>query len=228
MKVVISVLFIAICATLWIFRGYVHFGQQLQLIKHDVVYKEDTASHWRDEYNREHAKNISLVEDRSTAEILHSKEISQAASAVHAKDKQIEGLQRLLTDVKGQFTADIDTVRHGEITKQFNYADSFSKFSGKEVANKEIMQYDIRVPVILNAYWKRPHEIIGIGFGKREHYIDGYSTNPNVHIDSLSNIRILQKEPGRFGIGPYAGIATDGLSIRPSVGIALTFSLIRF
>ncbi len=227
-------LFVSACTSLWFLRGYIHFGKVQKEIKHDIVYSNSNTEHWIGEYNREHAKASALEEDRATANALHSKEIHQAALDIGQKDKQIEGLQRLVAKLKGSFTEPVDTTKRGDTTSSFVHTDSFSKFNGVIVNNKETITYDINVPVVLNPYWKRAHHFLGIQYGNIEHYIDGHSDNPNVHLDSLSDIRILQKRPGRFGIGPYLGIPVnenifkENVFKNVSIGVALTYSLIRF
>jgi hypothetical protein len=197
-------------------------------ISFDVKNQKDTTTHWRDDFNNEHARNIALQESIQTMKALHGEELSHAAQLLKVKQKQIEGLQKIVATVHGSFTEQVDTTRRGDTTATISHNDEFSTFTTATVDNMESINYKIRVPIVLAPYWQRKHKFCGIRYGKIEHFIDGYSTNPNVTIDSLSDIRIIQKNPGRFGIGPYVGMEFDGSKFRPSVGFSVHYDIVRW
>lgn len=228
-KVALALFLGAIFVSLLFAKGYISIHANNRIIKQDVKVSVDTTSHWIDVYNEEHAKNIALQEDAKTANELHGAEIKKAANDIRVRDKQIEHLQQIVVQYKGGFISQIDTSNiKGDTSGRFDHKDQYSSFSGVVVGSKAAVKYSITIPVELTAYWKRSHTFLGIGYGRIEHYIDGHSANPNAHLDSLQDVRILQKQPSRFGIGPYVGVSLTDNYFKPSVGIALTYSLIRF
>lgn len=52
--------------------------------------------------------------------------------------------------------------------------------------------------------------------------------NPNVRITGMQGVKVGSSAPGRFAIGPYIGFGYDGSGWKPSIGVSLQYSLIRF
>jgi hypothetical protein len=225
-KVIIAGIMISI-AILFI-NGYFDGKNKLKELKSGIKNEGDTTTHWHDLYNTEHATNVSLHEDLQTAKVLHEKELSEAATRLGLKDRQIQNLNKFVATLQGSFTATIDTKRRGDTTASTVHIDPFSTFSTFTIGDRETVNYKIRVPIHLTQYWKRPHSFIGVRYGVPINYIDGYSTNKNVTIDSMTNVRILAKVPGRWGAGPYIGLGTTGVGFTWSVGVSVHYSIIRW
>lgn len=224
---IIATIILVIMAVLFM-NGCFDKKQVIKKLTNGIQHKDDTTTHWRDLYNTEHATNVSLQEDLQTTRILHKKELSEAATRLNVKDKQIENLNRFVATLQGSFTAPVDTTRRGDTTASTFHIDPFSTFNTFTIGNRETVNYKVRVPIHLTQYWKRPHSFLGIKYGDPVNFIDGYSTNKNVTLDSISNVRILTKPPGRWGAGPFLGFGTTGERFTWAFGLSVHYSLIRW
>jgi hypothetical protein len=227
LHVTILLAVIAVLGILFV-TGYFDKKQAVQQLTTGIKRKDDTTTHWRDLYNTEHASNISLQQDLQTTRIIHEKELKEAAVRLNVKDKQIQNLNQFVATLQASFTAPVDTTRRGDTTASTIHVDPFSVFNTFTIGDKQTVNYKITVPIRLTQYWKRPHSFLGIRYGDPVNYIDGYSTNKNVRIDSLSNVRILAKPPGRWGVGPYFGYGTNGTGFTWNAGFSIHYSLIRW
>lgn len=220
-------LIVGLIATFFVI-GFEQMEKERKQITTGITHAEDTTTHWRDDFNQEHAKNISFQQNLDVVKLLHQDELQKAADLLKVKQKQIENLNRVVATLKGSFTAQVDTTRRGDTTASTIHTDSFSTFTTTTVGDQEAVTYKIRVPIHLTQYWERPHSFLGIKFGDPVHYIDGWSDNTNVTLDSLSNVKILTKPPGRWGAGPVVGFMTTGGRFSWSVGVGIHYSLIRW
>lgn len=229
-KILMFAAIAAVFIALWMSRGYIHFGEIVSQAKQAVIYKGDTTTHWRDEYNREHAKNKVLQQSFESAQITHKKEIHAAAVLAGVKDKQIEGLMDYVVTLHGQLVGNVDTTQRGDTTSSFHVSDEFSDIFGFALNDtQQVVNYNMVAPVSWSAYWQRRNVFLGIRYGNIEHFIDGYSTNPNVRLDSISNVQILTRGPGRWGAGIQCGYGTmDSRNFGPYVGIGVTYNFIRW
>lgn len=173
-------------------------------------------SYWVDRFNTEHASKVVIQGDLNTVKITEGKELDEASQRLQIKDRQIEGMQRAVASVKGKFTT---KVVHDSNLIFVAYRDSNFTETATVTGDNVAVDYTVKVPIYLTQYWKRPWFL-----GKKVHYVDGYSGNPNAHITNLQSVKIT-KDPGRFGIGPFIGISSD---LKPAIGISLHYSLIRF
>lgn len=226
--VIIPVLLIVALILAFIFtkldQGLKESGQ----IKNEITHFKDTTTHWRDDFNREHAMNISFQQDLAVVKLLHDDELNKASDMLKVKQKQIENLNKVIATIHGSYIVKVDTVRRGDTIYSTVYKDSFSTFQTATIGDQEAVTYNVQVPIHLTQYWKRPHSFLGIKFGDPVHYIDGWSDNKNVTLDSLSNVRILTKPAGRWCAGPVVGLMTTGGRLAWSMGIGITYSLIRW
>lgn len=221
------ILIVALVAT-FVVIGVQEMRKQRQQVFHEVKHENDTTTHWRDKYNTEHANNIALQENLHTAQALHEQALAEVADRLQIRQKQVEGLQKMVATAKGRIVTIVDSSRRGDTTASFIAQDPFTTISGATVGNHEEVAYSVRVPIVLTPYWKRPYKFLGLEFGRIEHYIDGYSTNPSVVLDSLQDIRILSKQPGRWGAGPFVGLMYNGNNFAPVLGLGITYTLIRW
>ncbi len=190
---------------------------QLHHAERNAKMFDSVAQYTYDQYKTEHARKEVIESDLKTVKITEARELDEASQRLQVKERQIEGLQKVVAKVKGSFSTKVihDTVG----TVIVEYKDSNLTATARVVNDDVQVDYSINVPIHLTQYWKRPWFL-----GKKTHYADAYSTNPNAHITNLKSIKI-SKEPGRFGIGPFFGIGYD---LKPTFGISLQYSLIRF
>lgn len=186
------------------------------VISYAAKHTSDTDTHWFDQYKSEHDKRVAVEGSLNELQVSYEADIDTATKRLQIGKRQIEGLQNLLANATGNFTA---VVIHDTDVQKFYYKDSSIQEHAVISDDTAHISYDVTLPIHLAQYWHRPWLL-----GKKTHYVDGYSDAPNVHITDLKSIRVGGKEPGRFGVGPYVGISLNG----PSIGIALTYSLLRF
>ena len=212
-------LFIACCALLTIsiisLRTCQAEKNALQVSSFNAKHANDSVKYWIDKSGIEHAQALEMEGKYDELANSYAGDMDAAAGRLQIKDRQIDGLQNAIANVKGGFSV---KVIHDTTAETFYYRDSSMQETATITDDTAHVSYDVTVPVHLTQYWHRTWL-----FGKKTHYVDGYSENPDVHITNLQSVRIL-KEPGRWGLGPYIGVSLNG----PSLGIALTYSLIRF
>lgn len=204
-------------------RGYIGSRRIINQITNNNKHQSDTvteADTWHDRWKTEHAEKVAIQGTLKSLEITDAAQLDVATQRVQIQRRQIEGLQKVVVDLKGKFTSEIIRDSTGTHIK---YKDSTISAIATVVGDSVDVEYSVTAPIFLTQYWKRKWLL-----SKKTHYVDGYSTNPNVHITNLQSIRINSVEPGRFGVGPYLGIGYDGVSFKPSLGICISYSLFRF
>jgi hypothetical protein len=218
---ILSILFAAtVIVAVFAIRGCVTAHKAIDQAMANGAHQSDTvAQHWYDRWKTEHSEKVAIQGTLQAVELTNMAQLDEATKRVQIQRRQIEGLQKVVATVKGRFTT---TVIRDTDRVYIAYQDSTISAMATLTGDSVNVDYDVTVPIYLTQYWRRKWL-----FGRKTHYVDGYSSNPNAHITNLQSVRINAKEPGRFGVGPYVGVNYDR-GFKPSIGICLTYSLIRF
>ncbi|CAB4126478.1 hypothetical protein UFOVP74_32 [uncultured Caudovirales phage] len=175
--------------------------------------------YWADEYGREHSTVQQLQVDNG----LLADSIRSIAKLEGVKPKQVEGATDVqaitINDYQVHLHTGTDGNKYGSFTTGFKHV-------AYELEGDTLMVKDTgKIDIALRYYWRRPNKFLFWRYGRPEHYCDAYSTDDSMRRITVASMRIRPKQPGRFGAGPYVGIDVLG---RPSVGMAINYSLIRF
>jgi hypothetical protein len=218
-QTIILVLLVGLAAVACLgIRGCINANKVITQSTANGKQQSDTvAQHWHDRWKSEHAEKVAIQGTLQAIEITNAAQLDQATARVQIQRRQIEGLQKVVASINGQFNAKVirDT-DHVYIAYRDSTVTALATLTGDSVN----VEYSVTVPIYLTQYWKRKWFL-----GRKTHYVDGYSTNPSAHITNLQSIRINAKEPGRFGVGPFLGVTTEG---KIGVGICVSYSLFRF
>lgn len=159
---------------------------------------EDSSRYYKDQYGAEHAVNQQIIGNRKDLELFYNKRIDSLCKRISIKQKQLKDMAKLMAQVHGSFVAPLrpvaksatihDTIP-GEPTawegSRFNWQDSFLTVNGF-VNDYEVKAfYSMEMPISITTYWKRRWFL-----GKKRYYIDGFSSNNNVHLTGLSGVKI--------------------------------------
>ena len=161
----------------------------------------DTAVHYRDMYNREHAEKLLIQGNAAQIELFYKQREDSLAKVLKIARRQIQGMYGARTVVSGSFTTAVDEIPTFKVDeagnggspvvtditsiRHFEYQDSFLMEEGWVSDSSAMVNYRVLVPVTITSYWKRSWWL-----GRKKYYVDGYSDNPNVRISGLEGVQI--------------------------------------
>lgn len=187
--------------------------------------------HYTDDAGNDHAVKPVADADLYALVDQYQKIIDSQAALLKVKPKAIKQVAAVGTvttatikksdpvSVNGT-AADYETPCHDDLTFQDDWANIKVK---KDSEGSWSVDYKTKDSVVLTQYTRKK------GWFKKELYLDGYSLNPHTTITGLSNIKITEGTPRRFGIGPTLILTTsDGKRWRPVIGVGIQYNLIRF
>lgn len=191
--------------------GHSHVEPSKPLLRDSIWY-------WHDKYNQEHARS-----ENQAVEMSVMKDTIQAISdRLNIKAKQVEGQQHITGAGTGTFIGNLWPVVGGS---KFEIVSPYHRMTGMVKDSFIVINRLDSIVIDITPYWQRSKRFLGISYGRIRHYVDVTSPDTTLHLTGVSSWHIQQKQPGRFGIGPYVGIDTK---LRPAAGIAFTYSIIRF
>ena len=188
-----------------------------------VKMHRDTITQLRDANGIMHSRIQDDIIEHGTFQILYEDSVQKLAELLQIKSKQIEGLEHVAAQKRTSYSMPVNW--NGIKSGSFSYSSPYIKLSGTIDSEKLAITDTISVSVDITPFWQRKNKLFGIRYGKIQHFVDVSSPDPDVAITNIGRVTIKAKEPGRFGVGPYVGIDVAG---KPSVGISLHYSLIRF
>lgn len=194
-------------------------------IERIVQIRDDSISYWKDKYNQEHAEKRIAQGQIEELQLVYGPLIDTVKEMLGIQASAIKNLSAVGITNSGQITARVDTY-YVDSTRHlaFNYNDKWLDIKGS-LSDLARLKYTSRDSLIVTAYTKKKGFL---GLGKRETYIDAYSLNPNSRITGLTGLMVLKERQKRFGLGPFVGIGWSGNGIVPTVGIGLSYDLIKF
>lgn len=184
---------------------------------------------WKDKYNKEH---FLLEKERLNKEVFE-RQADSMARLLNIKSKQIKQVSHIKTQVvlseKLKTIYKTDTIKIGEKSQVINYTD----FTFKD------NWIDIRGNVGKNdsIYIKGSDTLIRVDYvkrkwllGRKRYYTDFSNKNPYIHIKGLKEVELVRKREN-WSVGPFVGIGLiygHKVEFKPTVGVSLQYSLIRF
>ncbi len=178
--------------------------------------------HYQDASGRDHAVKQEVQASRDVVQIAYRNELDSIKAILKVKDKQIEGL--IIAGTRTEATVPLQSmpVPGDTCSYDFSYSDRFFSADGR-AGHNSYLHYIVTDSLVFVPYWKRSWAL-----GRKTHYVDAFSYNPNVRITGLDAARVIAREPGRIGLGPFVGYGYDGQRWRPTAGISFHYSIIRF
>ena len=226
-----------VIAGLFVFGLFFKFWLDEKQVASDVVTGAVAPAkpvfHWVDIDGKDHATQEEAAISSAAARMLHRDQMDSIARMHNIKPRDIISYRDIYINDTGLVNALIDSLNRlkgkgivvagktvDTVERSFEYADNYIWMRG--LVGKKIVQvsYDLDDTLNLVTYSKKKWFL-----GRKRLYFDASLQNPNAYIRGMQGVKIAERLPGRFGIGPYIGIGTNG---RPSAGLALTFSIIRF
>jgi hypothetical protein len=195
-----------------------------QVIALPIQNPNDSTSHYRDLYNRDHAEHQQAIADIKTLKAYYPHIIDSVCKSLDIKSNALQSLAAIGMHSDNTVQILIDTVYVDSSHKQalrLKYDDRWITLRGTISDNPEI-HYTTYDSLIITSYRKKT------GWFKHAVYVDAYSLNPHSRIDGVTGIKVDQVIDKRFGIGPYIGYGYDGQRFRPSIGLSVNYSLIKF
>ncbi len=200
------VVFLCLC----LFTMLVLYSKKPKEIAKIIRIESDSLYYYKDRFNNENAQKEQIQGTIDELRITNKKQIDDLKNRLGVKDRQIQSLNetifyestKIVSPLKFHDTIIIPTTKteKGQVLvgTTFGYKDSCIKVLGLLTKDSVKLWYDSKVTVDFDMYWKRPHKILGIAYGKPVHYIDGYSPNKNVHIVGLNSIYVKPKTPSKL------------------------------
>lgn len=218
--IVAALVIVAILA----FRSCKRNKEQTADVNEIIKIQRDTVHHWTDKEGRDHGR-VQLAEaDAATLRALYPA-MDEMMRTMKIQQKQIQALTAMSVRTSGEVVPTVDTVVINDKAYQhFVYEDSYLKLDGI-LDETPLIKYEIFDSLTVATFSKRKGFL---GLGKKEIFVDAYSTNPNAHIKGLTGLRVASEPAKRFGVGPCVSFGYNGHEWQPSVGVSLQYSLIKF
>jgi hypothetical protein len=213
-----------VVVAIFVFRSCKRNKEQTADVKEIIKIQHDTVHHWTDKEGRDHGR-VQLAEaDAATLRALYPA-MDEMAKTLRVQAKQIQALTAMSVRTSGEVVPTVDTVVINDKAYQhFVYSDPYLKLDGV-LSETPLIKYEIFDSLTVATFSKRKGFL---GLGKKEIFVDAYSTNPNAHIKGLTGLRVASEPAKRFGVGPAISYGFDGQQWRATVGVSLQYSLIRF
>lgn len=223
------------CILIFAIRGCHDKQVVLNDIKTVEKLQEVPVNHWIDVNGRDHAtKELAAVS--SEAAIIGMKGVIEyQAKLLKVKPGAIKGFGQIAFVDTGKLIVYLDSINATKkktvillpggkidtIDRHFEWIDSFTWVEGFVGRNAVQIDYRIEDTLTHREYMKKKWLL-----GKGRLYMDASLQNPNAYIKGMTGIRINDKMPGRFSVGPYVGFDLTHMTI--GFGISLQYALFRF
>lgn len=174
---------------------------------------------WKDKYNNEHLK----LEVIKVQKIVMEHYADSLARLLKIKPKQIQSVANVKSSVELKEKLVVDTV-YVDSTKSystFKWSDKWISIKG-DIGNTDSISI-VGIDTLTKIdYWKRNWIL-----GKKRYYTDISNQNPHIKLTGFKSVEVIGKKEKRLGIGPYIGLQFNGTTISPSLGVALSYQLIK-
>lgn len=195
---------------------------QRSTLERIVERKKDTTRHYEDEAGRTHGVTRVAEADPVSLRAIYPF-MDSVLRTLDLQGKQLQVLTAASTKTEGTFRPKVESIVKGDKTVQrVSYKDKYLDLEGI-VSDTPLFKYSIRDSLLFTTYTKKKWLL-----GRKETFIDAYSPNPASKIENLTGLRVSVEKPKRFGIGPYIGFGYNGQEWKPSVGLSLQYSIIKF
>lgn len=182
--------------------------------------KEKPVTHYRDKDNIEHAEKPVVTADVSGINAFYDHVIDSLKKVIKAKDKDIKALAAASFSTTSTFTPVISYPDSSKAAiPAIEYSDKWLSIKGNAGGP---WTYSVRDSLTFVAYTKRT------GLFKKELMLNAYAQNPNTHIAGLTGISVYKEKPNRFGLGLQLGYHWTGEKFAPTIGVGLSYNLIKF
>ena len=175
--------------------------------------------YWQDEYGREHG----AVQQLELSNGLLADSVRNLAKLIGKEPKQIEGATDVKATTVNDYSVHLQPLADG--SSYFDYHTPYKHVYGTLHGDTLKVTDTSKIDIQLTYYWQRAHKLLWFRYGRIGHFVDAYSLDDSMRRVTVASMRVKPKKPGRIGIGPYVGIDLYG---RPSVGMSIQYSLIRF
>lgn len=186
----------------------------------------DTIAYYQNEIGQKVAEKRAIKGDNQALEILLSKQIDSTGQlkALVRKFRTVQAAGNIKQEMK------IDTVEIPyevpvpvEFTREFSKQSHYYSITGTSNQNG-VMLSEIEIPNTLSfAIGKKK-----TGFFKSEYRIEAVNSNPYIQTTGMDSYT-LEVPAKRMGISLYAGYGIgSNLTLQPSLGLAITYTLISF
>lgn len=172
---------------------------------------------WKDKYDNEHLR----LEKIQIEKVVMEHYADSLASLLKIKPKQVQSVTNIKTQVELREKLVVDTV-YIDSTKSystFKWSDKWMSIKG-DIGKSDSIYISGVDTLTKTDYWKRKWFL-----GRKHYYTDISNQNPYIKLNGFKAVELKQKSTPRLGIGPYVGY--DVLSKKPSVGISISYHLIR-
>ena len=201
-----------------------HRGAVISDTKEVIKLQHDTVDTYKDAYNQEHSRVVSLEVALENVSRTSRISIDSLSEALQVAKKNITSVSSIDTKSTASVKPTVNEVKtdSGHLAYDFTYSDKWANISGHIRKDTSLLTYDFTDHIITSSYAKREWFL-----GAKKLYFDAYSENPHTKIFGLENITRPIKIPSRLGIGPYIGISYMGGKWQPSYGFSLHYSILR-
>lgn len=187
-------------------------------------------TYWKDKNGVEHAKVIEIQLTHEQMDALHQGKLDSMANLLKIKEKQITQYIAITTSTHGQFSTPVDTVyesdtvylpsdtvkpviTHNPILKM-NYKDGWLDFKGDIHKGRFYGEYTMKDSLTFVTYYKNTGFL---GLGRRVHYLDVKSDNPNTTILNAKDYKFVEPKDKHVGFGIIGGY---GVSVDTKIRLA--------
>ena len=180
---------------------------------------QDSVSHWKDEYGKEHAKT-KVVESQNLdlfTKLESSNETVKELQKLVKESKKKKNLE-VATVIKTVTRIDTLIVRDKD-SSDFRIKDKYLDFVAKVKGDS------LDTKVELPSYLKLTHRYESKNiFSKKYLVVDAVEENPHIKVEDVRSIRVPIKQK-RWHVGPYVGV---GHKFEVVLGVGLTYSILSF
>ena len=191
-------------------------------------------NHWIDVNGLDHATKEEASVSSQAAIAGMKGQLEYQAKLLKIKPQQLKGYSQTAFVDTGRISAYFDSINLGKpkyitlpggnvdtVERYFEYLDRWAWMEG--AVGKKLVQIDYQIQDTLThrEYVKRKWLL-----GKERLYMDASLSNPNAYITGMTGIRIADKMPGRFSVGPYIGFDFTHLTL--GFGISVQYAVFRF
>lgn len=217
---------IAAVAIFFLFRQCNRTAELAEIRQNERTFLKDSISYYRNELGQQVAEKTALQEDKSSLELL----LTKNKDSLGQLKRLIDGFKNV--DAAGNITTvtKIDTVFipyavpiESEFMRKWSKNDKYYSVSGTST-NKGIAIENLTIPNQLSfAIGKKK-----TGWFSTEYRIEAVNSNPYVQTIGLDGYT-LKVPRKRLGLGIYIGYGLgENLTLNPQIGIGISYQLIRF
>jgi hypothetical protein len=203
--------------------------------------KDQKIKYWKDANDREHATVEEIKASRDVIKYYFQAQLDSVSKILGIKEKQIQEFDKIAFVASGGGTGKIVTkdsivyvrdpndyntiVATDTITSQIHPRDGYLSFDAYMKTNGK---YDYDYTYTDELVRVTHYEKYGFLKMKKRTIIDFSLKNPNSHVTGVTQFKIDQQKPKKWGLGPFVGYGWTGKGFGITAGISLQYNIIRF